>query len=53
MDAAVQGSTGGKRFAMKAQRPVRDGQGVSAASDSADVEDGTGMCVTSSGKRRD
>lgn len=24
MDAAVQGSTGGKRFAMKAQRPVRD-----------------------------
>ncbi|KAJ9106150.1 hypothetical protein QFC21_001293 [Naganishia friedmannii] len=27
MDATVQGSTGGKRFAMKAQRPVRDASG--------------------------
>lgn len=42
MDAAVQGSTGGKRFAMKAQRPVRDGQVVGAPSDSAGAEEGTG-----------
>ncbi|KAJ9124110.1 hypothetical protein QFC22_000905 [Naganishia vaughanmartiniae] len=34
MDATVQGSTGGKRFAMKAQRPVRDATG-SVVSDSS------------------
>lgn len=44
MDAAVQGSTGGKRFAMKAQRPVRDGQGIAPANDPAMGEDGLGMC---------
>jgi hypothetical protein len=42
MDAAVQGSTGGKRFAMKAQRPVRDGQGNHAAGDLAMGEDSSG-----------